>query len=91
MNLILQPVMVDTGEEGDGRLVFAEGWLVAVLVRLSDNHQHGAGHWFLEKGFGRLDHPDPPSFPDLGSAQQWIREHLEIRRPPRWPGDQGYT
>ncbi|MDB5442693.1 MAG: hypothetical protein JWP86_2009 [Phenylobacterium sp.] len=91
MNLILQPVMVDTGEEGEACLVFAEGWLVAVLVRLSDNHAGAEGFWFLEKGFGRLDCPDPPSFSDLECAQQWIREHLEIHRPPRWPGDQGHT
>lgn len=91
MNLTLQPVMVDTGEEGEGCLVFAGGWLVAVLVRLSDNHADTEGFWFLEKGFGRLDCPDPPSFSDLATAQQWIREHLEIRRPSRWPGDQGHT
>ncbi|MDB5475511.1 MAG: hypothetical protein JWP49_1022 [Phenylobacterium sp.] len=89
MDLILQPVMVDTGEEGEGCLVFAEGWLVAVLVRLSDSHEDESGYWFLEKGFGRLDRPDPPSFSDLPTAEQWIKEHLEIRRPPRWPGDPG--
>jgi hypothetical protein len=91
LNLILQPVMVDAGEEGEGCLVFAEGWLVAVLVRLSDSHEEECGYWFLEKGFGRLDQHDPPSFSDLPTAEQWIKEHLEIRRPPRWPGDQGLT
>jgi len=91
MNLILQPVMVDAGEEGEGCLVFAEGWLVAVLVRLSDAREDAAGFWFLEKGFGKLDRPDPPVFSDLAQAEQWIKEHLEIRRPPRWPGDRGET
>ena len=89
MRLVLQPVMVDTGEEGEGCLVFAEGWLVAVLVRLSEYHDDEAGFWFLEKGFGRLDRPDPPLFSDLPTAEQWIKEHLTIRRPPRWPGDPG--
>jgi hypothetical protein len=89
MNLILQPVMVDAGEEGEGCLVFAEGWLVAVLVRLSDSHGDIGDRWFLEKGFGKLDRPDPPVFSDLPQAEQWIKEHLQIRRPPRWPGDEG--
>jgi hypothetical protein len=89
MNLVLQPVMVDTGEEGEGCLVFAEGWLVAVLVRLSDNHEDAAGRWFLEKGFGRLDRPNPPVFADLPQAEQWIEARLEIRRPARRPGDKG--
>jgi hypothetical protein len=89
MNLVLQPVKVRTGEEEEGRLVFADGWLVAVLVQLSDAHEDEAGCWFLEKGFGRLDRPDPPVFRDLPTAEQWIKEHLEIPRPPRWPGDPG--
>ena len=89
MDLILQPVLVDTGEEGAGCLVFANGWLVAVLVRLSDTHEDEAGFWFLEKGFGKLDTPDPPLFSDLPTAEQWVKEHLMIRRPPRWPGDPG--
>lgn len=89
MNLILQPVRVDAVEEGEGCLVFAEGCLLAVLVRLSESHEDEAGYWFLEKGFGRLDRPDPPVFCDLPTAEQWIKEHLEIPRPPRWPGDSG--
>jgi hypothetical protein len=28
-------------------------------------------------------------FSDLPQAEQWIKERLEIRRPPRWPGDKG--
>jgi len=89
MILTLQPVRVDAGEEGEGLLVFAEGWLVAVLVRLADIHEEAAGYWFLEKGFGKLDRPDPPVFSDLATAEQWIKERLEVRQPPRWPGDTG--
>jgi hypothetical protein len=50
--------------------------LVAVLVRLSDEHGDDADMWFLEAGFGRLDHPHPPKFADLEEAQAWIADQL---------------
>lgn len=82
MNLTLQPVFVASGEEGEGWLVFSDGWLVAILVRLSSLHGDEAGFWFLEKGFGPLDRPNTPSFSDLESAQAWMRERLADRP---WP------
>lgn len=78
MSLTLQPVLVATGEEGEGCLVFHDGWLVAVLVRLSDQHEDQAGFWFLEKGFGPLDGPEPPSFDNLDVAQVWLSHQLSI-------------
>lgn len=82
MTLTLQPVLVATGEEGDGCLVFVDGWLVAVLVRLSDNHGDDAGAWFLEKGFGMLDGPETPVFESIEGAQSWVLERLASRPPP---------
>lgn len=77
MDLTLQPILVATGEEeGDGRLVFHDGWLVAVLVRLSAQHDEHAGFWYLEKGFGALDGPDLPSFQSLDEAKAWIADHF---------------
>lgn len=76
MALTIQPVLVATGEEGEGCLVFADGWLVAVLVRLSDLHEDEAGCWFLEKGFGVPDAPVGAVFQDLDSAQDWISASL---------------
>ena len=56
MNLRLQPVQVATGSaDTESQLVFAAGYLVAVLVRLSDDHQDEAGMWFLEAGFGPVE------------------------------------
>ncbi len=78
MKLTLQPVRVANGHDEEGRLVFADGWLVAVLVQLSGRHEDVAGHWFLETGYGRhLDGPDHPTFLDLNAAQDWIRQRLE--------------
>ena len=73
MSFTLQPVRVETGtDDEEGLLVFADGRLVAVLVRLSDRHGTAAGQWFYERGFGRLDGPDHPVFSDLEAAQSWI-------------------
>ena len=77
MSLFLQPVQVATGsDDHESRLVFSDGFLVAVLVRLSAQHEDGAGRWFLEAGFGPLDDPRAPVFVDLDAAQAWIRDRL---------------
>lgn len=77
MSLHLQPIHVATGSnDTESHLVFADGFLVAVLVRLSDEHEEEAGMWFLEVGFGRVHHPAPPTFANLEEAQGWIEQQL---------------
>ena len=77
MSLRLQPVHVTTGShDTESQLLFADGFLVAVLVHLSDDHEDAAGMWFLEAGFGRVDTPTPPTFADLDDAQSWIEHRL---------------
>ena len=77
MSLRLQPVQVATGsDDAESQLVFDDGFLVAVLVQLSEQHEDEAGNWFLEAGFGRVDHPNPPTFVDLDNAQSWIEQRL---------------
>lgn len=39
-------------DDVESRLVFGDGVLVAVLVRLSKDHRADAGKWFLDPGFG---------------------------------------
>ncbi len=53
-----------------------ENRLVAVLTRLTDQHDGVSGYWFLETGYGRLDGPDHPTFADLDMAQEWISRRL---------------
>jgi hypothetical protein len=78
MSLRLQPVQVGTGgSDTASQLVFSDGFLVAVLVQLSDEHEEATGMWFLEAGFGPVDHPVPPTFADLDEAQAWIAQRLE--------------
>jgi hypothetical protein len=79
MSLRLQPVQVATGSaDQDSQLVFHDGLLVAVLVCLSDEHEDEAGKWFLEAGFGRVNTATPPTFADLGEAQNWIEQRLAL-------------
>jgi hypothetical protein len=71
-------VQVATGStDTESLLVFSDDFLVAVLVRLSDDHGDEAGMWFLEVGFGRVDDLRQPRFADLDAAQAWIRDRLE--------------
>jgi hypothetical protein len=84
MSLHLQPVHVGTdSQDTESQLVFAHGFLVAVLVHLSDEHGADAGKWFMEAGFGRVDHPNRPTFADLDEAQAWIARRLGDDPEPR--------
>ena len=81
MTFSVQPVTVATGsDDREGCLLFAEDQLVAVLVCLSGQHSGVAGRWYLEAGFGRLDGPEHPVFPDIESAQAWAQARLASRR-----------
>jgi hypothetical protein len=80
MSLRLQPVHVATGsDDAAGELAFADSFLAAVLVQLSDDHEDDAGKWFLEAGFGPVNTATPPTFADLDAAQAWIMERLLSR------------
>ncbi len=77
----LQPVRVALGEDHEGRLVFVDEVLVAVLVRLSELHGEAEGSWFLEAAFGLADgEHDHPVFPDLPAAQAWVLGRLPDAR-----------
>lgn len=76
MNIVLKPVRVAAGGDEEGRLVFADERLIAVLVQLSHQHDDLAGRWFLEVGFGSLDGPDHPVFADLTEARDWLSVRL---------------
>lgn len=73
-----QPVKVATGSaDEEGRLVFHEGKLIAVLVRLDDaNHGPALGQWSLEAGFNGVDSVKPPLFANLTAAERWLDRQL---------------
>jgi hypothetical protein len=74
-------VRVATGFDEEGMMVLdKEQRLLAVLVRLSDDNEVAAGHWFVEAGFGRLDGGGHPTFSTLDMAQDWISQRLASGR-----------
>jgi hypothetical protein len=77
--ITFQPVQVmAVVDDGQGQLVLAGDRLVAVLVRLTDGgHGIEREHWFLEAGFGPCSTVLPPAFPDLGTAESWVRRRLD--------------
>ena len=71
--ITLQAVRVGTGtDDREGNLVFQDGELVAIVVRLEDAmHGELAGRWHLEAGFGRHDAPGI-LFDNLDAAINWV-------------------
>jgi len=77
--LTFEPVRVGTGcQDTVGRLAFADGELVAVLVRLDDPMHDGGerGRWIMEAGFGPITAVPPPTFADLDAAAAWLARRL---------------
>jgi hypothetical protein len=71
-------VLVD-GHDGQGRLIFVDDQLSAVIVRLDDEahcpEHHGC--WHLEAGFGPCaPRTPPPPFPTAEDAAVWVRQRL---------------
>ncbi|MCJ2117274.1 hypothetical protein MKK65_12000 [Methylobacterium sp. J-001] len=76
--VVLQPIPVDTDSpDREGRLVIANGLLVAVLVRLAEPEHDDVGSWFIEVGFGRLQGRKARTFLSLEDATRWLRRHLK--------------
>ncbi|GEP05329.1 hypothetical protein [Methylobacterium oxalidis] len=82
-NITLQPVQIASlCADTDGRIAFADGKLVAVLVRLSEE-LHGAdgraGQWCVEVGFGACDVGVlSVRFDGLDAARRWIAERMAM-------------
>ena len=77
MSLILQPVRVGNGSDEEGMLVFDEEQrLMAVLTHLSDQYDGVSGHWYMETGYGLLEGLGHPTYADLDTAQEEIRQRL---------------
>lgn len=71
-------VLID-GHDSEGRLIFADKKLSAVIVRL-DGESHAPEHkgrWHLEAGFGKCDpRVAPPTFSTPEEAGAWVRRRL---------------
>lgn len=75
--LVLQPIGVNTGSpDQEGRLVLANGLLIAVLVRVEIPEHSPSTYWFVEAAFGKLQGLHTPLFESLEIASKWMRHHL---------------
>jgi len=68
-----QAVRMAIENDGEGRLVFVEGRLAAIAVRLSAEHGALSGRWFLEAAFGSCQAPVYPTFNDLDALGEWVQ------------------
>jgi hypothetical protein len=70
--------LLNPGEDDEGRLVFVDGLLAAVLCRLSGGHypEDLRGRWFLEAGFGPLATNTYPTFSSLDEVESWVERAL---------------
>ena len=71
--ITLQSIRVGTGtDDREGNLIFRDGELRAVVVRLEDPmHGELVGTWHLEAGFGAHD-AGSVVFDDLDAAVEWV-------------------
>ncbi|MDR7039289.1 MULTISPECIES: hypothetical protein [Methylobacterium] len=86
VEITLQPVQIGTlTADTDGRLVFADGKLVAVLVRLSEelhSADGNAGQWCVEAGFGACEVGMlAVRFDSLEAARSWVADQISTKAP----------
>ncbi len=73
--VVFERTLVNTlSDDVEGKLVRADGHLVAVLVRM-DAVEHGdlRGRWLLEAGFGPCAYEMFQVFRTLDAAEEWVR------------------
>ena len=80
LDISFQPVSVlIDGHDSEGRLIFADDQLSAVIVRL-DGESHipeHKGRWHLEAGFGKCDaRITSTTFKTPEEAEAWVKQRL---------------
>jgi hypothetical protein len=86
MTLTVQHVRLGNVSDIDGALIFNGDALVGVASRLSAEHRHRAGRWFMECGLGpRLD--VLADFTDLDALCIWVQARLDDDHPDGGPAD----
>jgi hypothetical protein len=84
VSLELRNVIVADDGGQEGRLVFQNGQLIAVLTKLSPAHDDLAGRWYVEAAFGELTNFLLPqhAFDDLPAVCSWLEESCGIAKSP---------
>jgi hypothetical protein len=77
LNVVEVSVAAKIGAADEGLLVYSEGTLVAILVRLdAETAAAVEGTWFAEIGFGPVDAFRHPVFESLEGGLAWIANQL---------------
>ena len=74
--ITFQPVRVRVDGQSAGVLAFADGALVAVLVKLDETHGDLEGRWYAEAAFNGLERMEETTFQTLEEVTDWIRRWL---------------
>jgi hypothetical protein len=69
---MFQPVEVAVAGQTEARLVFVDGKLAAVLIRLDAAQNELAGRWYAEAAFNSLERMSEHTFRDLPEVVAWI-------------------
>lgn len=75
-----QPVEVAVAGQTEGRLVFVDGKLVGVLVKLDGNQNELEGQWYAEAAFNGLERMSEHTFADLTAVVTWIEARLAAKK-----------
>ena len=77
MKLRFEPVRIANTQDQEGRLVFCDDRLLAVLSRLTGEGEP-EGSWFTESLFGplALRDRDQATFTDLDEVRRWFEQQL---------------
>jgi hypothetical protein len=73
MALSFQPVTLDgDAPDREGTLVFRNGRLLALLIRLEEFHGDLAGKWFVEATFGDVPGGQLPVLENTDAFDRWL-------------------
>ena len=81
LQIDFQHVQVALPDLSEGRLVFVDGRLAAVIVRLGDNSGAHAGKWFVEIAFGDFEAVSNELFLTLEALEDILIRQLRTKSP----------
>jgi len=71
-----EPVATWVHGAEEARLVFVDGKLSAVVVRLGDGYGDLAQSWHAEAAFNGFERMCETTYPDLDAIEKWLEWHL---------------
>jgi hypothetical protein len=78
--IAFEPVNTWVHGTQEARLVFIDGKLGVVVVRLGDGYGDLAQSWHAEAAFNGFERISETTFPDLDAVEKWIAWHIAATR-----------